>query len=379
MIFAPTELTPAEERLRRDVREFLAAELPPDFRPGLGLGGRHDPEFSRKLAAHGWVGMAIPTEYGGGGATPVERFVVVEELLAAGAPILAHWVAERQTAPTLLAFGTQEQREWFLPRIAAGECWFSLGMSEPDAGSDLASVRTAATKVDGGWLVNGTKIWTSAAHLNHFFVVLCRTSPAEDRHHGLSQLIVDLHAPGLKVSPIHYLDGGHHFNEVVFDDVFVPDDRVLGEVGAGWHQVTSELAYERSGPDRYLSVFGLLKAFVTEFGESFDDAQRAAVGRASAKLWTIRQLSLAVARSLERGAAPAVEAALVKDIGTLYEQEVVEVLRHVAGQEIDPGGARMFERLLAEAVQTAPAFTLRGGTTEVLRSIAAKGLTGARR
>ena len=379
MIFAPTELTPAEERLRRDVREFLAAELPPDFRPGLGLGGRHDPEFSRKLAAHGWVGMAIPTEYGGGGATPVERFVVVEELLAAGAPILAHWVAERQTAPTLLAFGTQEQREWFLPRIAAGECWFSLGMSEPDAGSDLASVRTAATKVDGGWLVNGTKIWTSAAHLNHFFVVLCRTSPAEDRHHGLSQLIVDLHAPGLKVSPIHYLDGGHHFNEVVFDDVFVPDDRVLGEVGAGWHQVTSELAYERSGPDRYLSVFGLLKAFVTEFGESFDDAQRAAVGRASAKLWTIRQLSLAVARSLERGAAPAVEAALVKDIGTLYEQEVVEVLRHVAGQEIDPGGAGMFERLLAEAVQTAPAFTLRGGTTEVLRSIAAKGLTGARR
>jgi alkylation response protein AidB-like acyl-CoA dehydrogenase len=252
-------------------------------------------------------------------------------------------------------------------------------MSEPDAGSDLASVRTAATKVDGGWLVNGTKIWTSAAHLNHFFVVLCRTSPAEDRHHGLSQLIVDLHAPGLKVSPIHYLDGGHHFNEVVFDDVFVPDDRVLGEVGAGWHQVTSELAYERSGPDRYLSVFGLLKAFVTEFGEFFDDAQRAAVGRASAKLWTIRQLSLAVARSLERGAAPAVEAALVKDIGTLYEQEVVEVLRHVAGQEIDPGGARMFERLLAEAVQTAPAFTLRGGTTEVLRSIAAKGLTGARR
>ncbi|NMH99919.1 acyl-CoA dehydrogenase family protein [Pseudonocardia acidicola] len=374
MIFAPTVLTPEEERLRLEVREFLAAELPPDFRPGLGLGGRHDPEFSRKLAARGWVGMSIPTEYGGGGRTPVERFVVVEELLAAGAPILAHWVAERQTAPTLLAFGTEEQRRWFLPRIAAGECWFSLGMSEPDAGSDLASVRTAATKVDGGWVLNGTKIWTSGAHLNHFFVVLCRTSPAEDRHHGLSRLIVDLHADGLKVSPIHYLDGSHHFNEVVFENVFVPDDRVLGDVGAGWHQVTSELAYERSGPDRYLSVFGLLTHFVREFGGSLDDAQRAAVGRASAKLWAIRQLSLAVARSLERGGAPAMEAALVKDIGTVYEQEVVEVLRHVAGQEIDPGGPGVFERLLAEAVQTGPAFTLRGGTTEVLRSIAAKGL-----
>ncbi|MBW0104284.1 acyl-CoA dehydrogenase family protein, partial [Pseudonocardia sp. KRD291] len=182
-----------------------------------------------------------------------------------------------------------------------------------------------------------------------------------------------------KVSPIHYLDGGHHFNEVVFTDVFVPDDRVLGDVGSGWHQVTSELAYERSGPDRYLSAFGLLAAFVREFGATFDDTARAAVGRASAKLWTIRQLSLAVARSLERGAAPAVEAALVKDIGTLYEQEVVEVLRHVAGQEIDPGAPGLFEQLLAEAVQTAPSFTLRGGTTEVLRSIAAKGLTGAGR
>ena len=379
MIFAPTVLTEDEERLRLEVREFLAAELPPDFRPGLGLGGRHDPEFSRRLAARGWVGMAIPREYGGQGATPVQRFVVVEELLAAGAPILAHWVAERQTAPTLLAFGTEEQRRWFLPRIAAGECWFSLGMSEPDAGSDLASVRTAATRVEGGWVLNGTKIWTSNAHLNHFFVVLCRTSPAEDRHGGLSQLIVDLHAPGLTISPIRYLDGGHHFNEVVFTDVFVPDDRVLGDIGSGWHQVTSELAYERSGPDRYLSSFVLLEAFVREFGAGFDDAQRAAVGRASAKLWAIRQLSLAVARSLEHGAAPAVESALVKDIGTVYEQEVVEVLRHVAGQEIDPGAAGLFERLLAEAVQTAPSFTLRGGTTEVLRSIAARGLTGAGR
>ena len=383
MIFTPTALTEREEGLRREVREFLAAELPPDFLPGLGLGGAHDPEFSRRLAARGWVGMAIPREYGGQGATPVERFVVVEELLAAGAPILAHWVAERQTAPTLLAFGTEEQRRWFLPRIAAGECWFSLGMSEPDAGSDLASVRTAAARTDGGWVLNGTKIWTSNAHLNHFFVVLCRTAASDDRHGGLSQLIVDLHAPGLTVSPIRYLDGGHHFNEVVFSDVFVPDDMVLGEVGSGWHQVTSELAYERSGPDRYLSAFALLRAFVREFGDRFDDARRAAVGQASASLWTIRQLSLAVARSLERGAAPAVEAALVKDIGTVYEQEVVEVLRHVAGQEIDPGAPGMFERLLAEAVCTAPAFTLRGGTTEVLRSIAARGLSaeyaGARR
>lgn len=383
MIFAPTVLTERERCLRREVRAFLAAELPPDFRPGLGLGGRHDPEFSRTLAARGWVGMSIPGEYGGGGCSAVERFVVVEELLAAGAPIQAHWVAERQTAPTLLAFGTEEQRRWFLPRIAAGECWFSLGMSEPDAGSDLAAVRTCARRVDGGWVVDGTKVWTSNAHLNHHFVVLCRTSPAEDRHDGLSQLIVDLDAPGVRISPIPYLDGTHHFNEVVLDGVFVPDSRVLGAVGSGWQQVTSELAFERAGPDRYLSVFGVLRAFVREFGADLDDAQRAVVGRASATAWTIRQLALAVARSLDQGAGAgagvAVEAALVKDMGTRHEQEVVEMLRDVAGREIDPAGPGLFERLLAEAVQTAPSFTLRGGTTEVLRSVAAKGLTGARR
>ncbi|WP_337827027.1 acyl-CoA dehydrogenase family protein [Pseudonocardia sp. UM4_GMWB1] len=314
----------------------------------------------------------------------------MEELLAAGAPIVAHWVAERQTAPTLLAFGTEEQRRWFLPRIAAGECWFSLGMSEPDAGSDLASVRTAATKVDGGWVLNGTKIWTSAAHLNHFFVVLCRTSPSDDRHGGLSQLIVDLHAPGLKVSPIHYLDGGHHFNEVVFHRRVRArrpgaGRRRLrlapGDLGAGLRALRPGPLPVRVRAARRLRPRGAPaeRASAPEFGVTFDDTARAAVGRASAKLWTIRQLSLAVARSLERGAAPAVEAALVKDIGTLYEQEVVEVLRHVAGQEIDPGGPGLFERLLAEAVQTAPSFTLRGGTTEVLRSIAAKGLTGAGR
>jgi hypothetical protein len=373
VIFEPTVLTEREEALRHEVRAFLAEELPPDFRPGLGLGGRHDPEFSKRLAARGWVGMAIPREYGGGGATTVERFVVVEELLAAGAPIAAHWVAERQTAPTLLAFGTEEQREWFLPRIAAGECWFSLGMSEPDAGSDLAAVRTTATRTEGGWLLNGTKVWTSGAHLNHFFVVLCRTSPAEDRHQGLSQLIVDLRAPGLQVNPIPFLDGSHHFNEVVFTDVFVPDERVLGEVGQGWRQVTSELAYERSGPDRYLSAFGPLRHFARS--ADLDDVALAAVGRAVAGLWTIRRLSLAIARSLERGAAPAVEAALVKDMGTVYEQEVVEALRLVAGTELDPDADSMAGRLLAEAVVSGPSFTLRGGTTEVLRSIAAKGLS----
>jgi alkylation response protein AidB-like acyl-CoA dehydrogenase len=375
VIFTPTPLSPAEDALRHRVRGWLGETLPADFRPGLGLGGRHDPEFSRALAAQGWVGMSIPREYGGAGASTVERFVVVEELLAAGAPITAHWIAERQTAPALMRFGTEEQRRWFLPRIAAGECFFSLGMSEPDAGSDLASVRTTATRDGAGWRVDGTKVWTTNAHLNHFFVVLCRTSAAENRHAGLSQLIVDLTSPGVSVSPIPLIDGELHVNEVVLDGVHVPDERVLGEVGEGWTQVTAELAHERSGPDRYLSVLGLLRAFLADHGKDLDDHACAAVGRIAARLASIRQLSLSVARSLEQGEAPATEAALVKDVGTIFEQEVVETMREVAALEIDPEGATLFERLLAECVLNAPSWTLRGGTTEVLRGIAAKALT----
>jgi len=374
MHFSTTVLSPDELALREELRDFLATELPEGL-PGLGMANSHNRDFSKKLAARGWIGMAIPEEYGGHSRTAVDRFIVTEELLSAGAPISAHFVADRQTAPTLLRFGTEEQRRWFLPRIAAGELAFALGMSEPDAGSDLASVRTTATRDGDGWVLNGTKVWTSGAHLCDYFVVLCRTSPAEDRHEGLSQLIVDLHAPGVTISPIPFLNGKHHFNQVVLDQVFVPDERVLGEVGSGWHQVTSELAYERSGPDRFLSPFTLLRALVAEqeAGHLSDDVA-GAVGTLVAEFWSIRQLSLHVARTIDDGGAPAVEAALVKDIGTRFEQKAVELVRKVVDAEVTPDQGTVFEQLLAEAVLTSPTFTLRGGTTEVLRSIAAKGI-----
>jgi alkylation response protein AidB-like acyl-CoA dehydrogenase len=380
MSFSPVTLTSEEEALRADVRAFLAKELPRgSYRPGLGMNAVHSPEFSKKLAAQGWVGMAIPPAYGGHGRTPVDRFIVVEELLAAGAPVGAHWVADRQTGPTLLAFGTESQRRRFLPAIAAGECFFSIGMSEPDAGSDLAAVRSTATKVDDGWLLSGTKIWTSGAHLNHFFVVLCRTSPLdEDRHHGLSQVIVDLSSPGIEINPIRFLDGSHHFNEVVMEEVFVPDDMVLGEVGMGWQQVTSELSYERSGPDRFLSSWQLLETYLAD--EQHDVAKAAEqIGRLTARCWTIRQLSLSVARALQEGRAPAVEAAMVKDLGTIFEQEVVATMQSLMEDDPDPDSSSLFESLLAQAIVVAPSYTIRGGTTEVLRSVAARAMGGGRR
>jgi alkylation response protein AidB-like acyl-CoA dehydrogenase len=365
------------DELRRAVRGFLAAELPRgSYEPGLGMDGVHSPEFSRTLGGRGWLGMRVPPEYGGGGRSSLERFVVTEELLAAGAPVMAAWVSDRQIAPSLLAYGSEEQRQRFLPAICRGECFFSLGMSEPDSGSDLASVRTTATKTDGGWLLNGTKLWTTYAHRNHFIMALCRTSKEADRHGGLSQFIVEVGTPGVTVRAIPLLDGTHHFNEVVFEDAFVPDGLLVGEEGAGWRQITAELAHERAGPDRYLSTYSVFDAFLQEqAGTAAGDDAAEVLGEFATRLWSIRQMSLAVAAQLDSGHAPNVEAAMVKDLGTTFEQDSVELLSRLFDGAPSPDGSSIFERLLARAILTGPTFTIRGGTTEILRMVVARTLT----
>lgn len=373
----PVDLPPRAAALRAEVRAFLGEEQAAGRwtpRADVWLSG-WDERFTRELAQRGWLGMTIPVEYGGRGASPLDRYVVTEELLAAGAPVAAHWVADRQIGPTLLRFGTDEQRKRFLPGIAAGEVYFGIGMSEPDSGSDLASVRTKAEKAEGGWRLTGTKVWTSGAHKAHAFFALARTAPRDDqnRHAGLSQFIVELDAPGVQIRPIPILTGAHHFNEVVFDHVFIPDAMVLGEIGGGWHQVTSELAFERSGPERFLSTFPLLTALVRELVAA-GGAGRRELGGLVARVWTLRRMSLAVAGALESGHAPELAAAVVKDLGTRYENEVIDVARQLVAIPPDPGAESGFARLLADAVLHAPGFTLRGGTNEVLRGIVARGL-----
>jgi hypothetical protein len=379
----PTATLPPEaEELRSEVRAFLTgARAGGAFVPhcDVWLSG-WDEEFSRELGRRGWLGMTVPVEYGGRGRTPLERYVVTEELLAAGAPVAAHWIADRQIGPSLLRFGTEEQKRRYLPRIAAGECFFGIGMSEPDSGSDLASVRTKAVRVDGGWRVSGTKVWTSGAHHAHAFFALARTAPPEgrNRHVGLSQFIVELDSPGVEIRPILLLTGAHHFNEVVLDGVFVPDGLVLGEIGSGWHQVTSELAFERSGPERFLSTFPLLSALVGELSGRADSLGAAGLrelGSLVSRVWTLRRLSLGIAGLLSAGGAADVPAALVKDLGTRFEGEVIEAARLLVSIPPDPGAPEgSFARLLAESVLHAPGFTLRGGTNEILRGVVARGL-----
>lgn len=404
MHFRPTELTADERLLQAEVREFLATELPPgSHEPGLGMAARHDREFSAKVAQRGWVGMALPSKWGGSDRTAVERFIVVEEMLRWGAPVGHHWVADRQTGNVINKFGTDEQRERFLPPICRGELGFSIGMSEPDSGSDLASVSTSAQRAEAGWLVNGTKVWTSNAHLNDWFICLLRTAPAEaaNKHAGLSQFLIDLDSPGLEINPIPFLDGTHHFNEVQFTDVFVPDINVVGEPGMGWHQNTTEMAYERGGPDRWLSPFSTVEQLLREstveptppdrmpaistaveqlMCESAGTVLSAEVvalfGELAARWWGIRNLSLSVARLIDEGEAPSVESALVKELGTRFEQEVVERIVTLVDREYSPDSKSLFERMMAQCVLTFPGNTIRGGTIEILRSVAAKGLDG---
>ena len=379
LTLAPAPRSEAAEQVRAEVRAFLAEEL------AAGTFQTHvdtwlsgvDPAFSKKLGDRGWLGMTWPKEYGGHERSAMERYAVTEELLAAGAPVAGHWIADRQSGPNLLRYGTEAQRQEILPRIAAGECFFVIGMSEPDSGSDLASIRTKATRnADGDWVVNGAKVWTSNAHHAHYAITLVRTAPPDpsSRHAGLSQLLVDLSLPGVAINPIRLIDGGHHFNEVVFDDVVVPGDMLLGEEGNGWHQVSAELAFERSGPERFLSTYPLMAEFGRRAAETGDPAALAALGRLSARLLALRQMSLRIAAALDRGELPDIPAALVKDVGTTFEADLIDEVRRAIDVTPSLDSPDPLARSLAEAQLHQPGFTLRGGTNEILKGIVARGL-----
>ena len=374
--FPPLERNPEHEALRAEVRAFLAEQFPSGrMASGQEANARHSVEFSRALGEAGYIGMMLPKKYGGGERSALERYVVTEELLAAGAPTGAHWIADRQSGPLILRFGTDEQKDFFLPKISAGECYFCIGMSEPDSGSDLASIRTSAKKVDGGWLVNGTKLWTSNAHISHYMIALVRTSPpSEDRHAGMSQFIIDLKAPGIEIRPIYNLAGDHHFNEEVFTDYFVPDERVIGEIGDGWNQVISELSFERSGPERFLSTFRLFVELVDAVGPSPNEQQYQALGKLAAHLLTLRNMSRSVAGMLQAGMTPNVESSVVKDLGTNYCKVVPELARTICPPSSVAGENSTYSAALQQAMLYAPSLTIQGGTREILRGVIARGL-----
>lgn len=370
---------PDEDDDLRQLARRLAAEavatLPLDRRARSWSG--FDADFSRKLGAAGLLGLTLPKQYGGGERGPFARFVVVEELLAAGAPVAAHWIADRQSAPLILNYGTEAQRQFYLPRICRGEALFCIGMSEPGSGSDLASVRTRAERTEHGWRVNGQKIWTSNSLASDYMIALVRTSgTSEDRHTGLSQLIVDLKTPGVTIRPIEDLAGDAHFSEVFFEDVELPFDALIGGEGQGWQQVTAELAFERSGPERIYSSVVLLDGWLEHLRAAGrdDDATAALVGSMVARMAALRAMSIACTARLAAGESPVVEASLVKDLGTAFEQDLPLAIADDLASHPEEPVSDALRRTLEYITLVAPSFSLRGGTREILRGIIARGM-----
>jgi alkylation response protein AidB-like acyl-CoA dehydrogenase len=380
LTFDPIRLPPECDRLRAEVRAFLAQEIEAGtFSPNVagGIDGAFSREFSRKVGERGWIGMTWPKKYGGRERSFLERFVVTEEFRVANAPVRLHFVADRQSGPVILKYGSERVKAAILPRICKGEVCFAIGMSEPNSGSDLFAASTRATRTDGGWLVNGTKVWTSSAHHADYLIGLFRTSAPtkENRRHGLTQFVVDMRTPGITVNPIYQMTGQHDFNEVVFQDAFMPDDHVLGEVDGAWKQATSELAYERSGPERFLETYYVLTELVRVLGDKPDTRGAEGIGRLVAQVHALRRMSVSVAGMLHAGKEPVVEAAIVKDVGTLWEQKLPHRARDLAAF-VEEGAAHRatFEQVNAYATLVAPKLTIQGGTTEILRGIIARGL-----
>lgn len=302
----------------------------------------------------------------------MERYVVLEELLAAGAPVGAHWIADRQTGTLLLRYGHESVAHRWVPGMARGEVYACIGLSEPNAGSDLAAVRTSARRDGDDWIITGQKVWTTNAHHAHVMIALVRTEAGSERNQGLSQFVIPMDSPGLSVRPIIDLTGGHDFNEVFFEEVRLPATSLLGIEGNGWQQVTAELSLERSGPERYLSSMALLIELIS-YAEKHPEANLAGlVARLAAETWTLRMMSASVAAKIARGEDPALEATMVKDLGNSFEQAMPELVH--AAVNVDPAGPEALGLVLGHLLQVSPSFSLRGGTREILKGIIARGL-----
>ena len=371
---------PAEvQALRAEVRAFLHEEIAAgSFDPLVSdrVSG-YNPEFSRKMGKRGWIGMTWPKRYGGRERSFLDRYVVTEECRVANAPVALHFTADRQSGPILLKYANERIKTDILPRITRGECCFCIGMSEPGSGSDLFAARTKATPTKGGFLVNGTKVWTTGANHADYMIGVFRTSAPtkENRRHGLTQFLVDMKTPGIKVNPISDISGTRHFNEVVFEDAFMPEDHVMGKVDLAWQQATSELAFERSGPERFLETSAVLFELVRALGAAPDLRGAEGLGRLVAQLHTLRRMSISVNGMLQAGKEPVVEGSLVKDVGTLWEQALPARARDLAAfVDLQSPARKTFDEIVGRATAIAPKLTIQGGTTEVLRGIIARGL-----
>lgn len=370
--------TPEQEAFRQDIRDFVRTALPePPTMPEDAWIIGFDRDFSKKLAAQGWIGLTWPKEYGGQGRTYLDRLILTEELLRHGAPVAAHWLGDRQMGPSILRYGTPEQKARFLPGIIAGDIVFCIGMSEPGAGSDLAGLQTRAVEDGDSYVLNGQKIWTSFAHLADYCYLVARTNPEVHKHKGISEFLVDMQTPGITIKPIVDMTGAHHFNEVFFDQVRIPKTALVGEKDQGWYQIASQLDYERSGIERLMSNYPLLEAlhrYVREQGLERSEIVRHRLAQLHIEFTMGKWLIYKVAWLLTQGVIPNAQAAAAKAFCTEFEQRLAQTASELTGGygQLLPGSPRaLLEGRIARAYLYSPAYTIQGGTSIILRNIIA--------
>jgi alkylation response protein AidB-like acyl-CoA dehydrogenase len=323
-------------------------------------------DFSRELASHGWIGMTWPDNPYSGVARPaIDRLIVGEELIKAGAPIAASWFGDRQMGPALLAYGTPEQQAEFLPGIVAGETTWCIGMSEPNAGSDLASLKTSAERVGDEFVINGQKIWTSFGAVADYVYLICRTRAEGPPHAGISEVIVPMDTPGIEVRPIKDMTTNRHFSEVFFTDVRVPVANLVGVEGAAFKQTMRQLEHERGGIDRLVSNYALyLKA--VERADRADPVvrQRMAdieIGYRIGRILVVREV-------LKQ--APAGFSAATKCFCTEHEAKVADFVSSMLGAD-----ATLWSDITHGLLYT-PGYTIMGGTSNVMRNILGERVLG---
>jgi len=372
--------TPEQVRLRAEVREFLENDPAVAVRPFPEDGwiAGFDLDFSRRFAERGWIGLTWPKRYGGGEKSYLDRLIVTEECLLGAAPVAGHWFGDRQIGPALLAHGNEEQREELLPRILKADVTFCVGMSEPGAGSDLASLSTRAVIDGSDFVISGQKIWTSFAEQAELCYLVARTDPEARRHRGISEILVPMDSPGITVRPIIDMVGENHFGEVFFDEVRVPRSGMIGELNRGFYQIMEQLDYERSGIERLISNFPLwrdAKALASERGLSADPVLRQEIADIEICLRAGRQMIYRVAAILSEGRIPNRETAVAKTFCTSLEQRIADLVARMlgpAGQLAYGEPAAPFGGRAARALLYAPAYTMQGGTNNILRNIIAQ-------
>ncbi len=371
-----------DDVFRAEVRDWLDVNLGGEFADARGLGGsgrEHEDherrlEWERRLGEAGWIGLGWPKEAGGRGASLVRQVIFAEEYARADAPARVNHMGEHLLAPTLIAFGTEAQKERFLPPILRGEELWCQGYSEPDAGSDLANVQTTAVRDGDAWVINGQKVWTSLAQWADWCFVLARTDREQVRHRGLSYLLCPMRQDGIEVRPIVQLTGTSEFNEVFFDDARTAADNVVGEVNGGWRVALATLAFER-GVSTLAQQIGFEREFDAVLaaarvrGSAANPAMRARLVEA----WIgLRLLRLNALRTMSGEGEPGPEASISKLAWGTWHRALGRLAADVLGPSIELPEHDSLRRLFLFSA----ADTIYGGSNEIQRNLLGERVLG---